>query len=165
MRPIPVGLTVYTTTLIIPTSPCQPTQTLAGSIFSHFWNPYPTFPGTVHDLHRRLYTVLGRPYGGFPHFGYLDPCRTQAPYLRSLALAHSELRTTQEGELILIAPGGRFNHGSHIYCVCVWTTLHHSVPLGITVTIRVCLGRQVIPSVHLRLSCRTTKQQDFQRGL
>ena len=73
---------------------------------------------------------------------HLFPCST----------SHSELRTTQEGELILIAPGGRCNRGSHIYCVCVWTTLHHSVSLGLTVKTRVCLGWQVVPSAHLRLS-------------
>ena len=61
---------------------CQPTQALAGSISSHFWNPYPTFPGRVHDLYGCLNTVVGRPYGRFSDFGYLDPCRTQAPYLR-----------------------------------------------------------------------------------
>ena len=68
-----------------PTSPCQPTQALAESIFSHFWNPYPTFPGEVHDFYGCLYAELGHPYGGFPDFGYLDPCRTQAPYLRFAA--------------------------------------------------------------------------------
>ena len=36
-----------------------------------------------------------------------------------------KLRTTQEGEMILIAylPGGHHNHGFHIYYVFVWTTL------------------------------------------
>ena len=36
-----------------------------------------------------------------------------------------KLRTTQEGEVILIAylPGGHHNHGFHIYYVFVWTTL------------------------------------------
>ena len=62
--------------LIRPTS--LPTYSGTGRIyFSHFWNSYPTFPGRVHDLYGPLYTVLGRPYGGFPDFGYLDPCRTE----------------------------------------------------------------------------------------
>ena len=70
---------VYTT-LIRPIGPCQPTPALEGPIFSHLWNPYPTFPGGVHDLYRRLYIELGRPYGGFPDFVYLDPFGPQAPY-------------------------------------------------------------------------------------
>ena len=34
-----------------------------------------------------------------------------------------KLRTTQEGEVILIAPWCPHNHGFHIYYVFVWTTL------------------------------------------
>ena len=58
--------------------PISPYQLLRTGFF-YFWNPYPTFPGGVHELYRLLYTWLGRPYRGFPDFGYLHPFRTQAP--------------------------------------------------------------------------------------
>ena len=69
---------VYTTVLIRPFSPCHPTQAMAGPIVSHVRNPYPPFPGGVHDFHRRLYPELGCPHGGFPDCGSFDPFRTQA---------------------------------------------------------------------------------------
>ena len=69
---------VYTTASFRPVSPGQPTHAMAGPVFSHLWNPYPTFPGGVHDLYGRLYTGLG--YLGIPRFGYLEPFRSQAPY-------------------------------------------------------------------------------------
>ena len=61
---------VYTTVSIRPISHCQPTQTLAGPVFSHS------------AIHGRLYAPLGCPYGGLPDFRYLDPFRPQTPYQR-----------------------------------------------------------------------------------
>ena len=62
------------------TTPCRSDQSVLASLLRpHLWNPYPTFPGGVHG---HLYTGLGRPYAGFPDFGYLDPFRQQAPYQR-----------------------------------------------------------------------------------
>ena len=63
---------VYTTTSIRPIGPCQPSLSLAGHIFSHLWNPYPTVPGIL--ILRFVWTPLHRG-GGFPDFGYLDPFR------------------------------------------------------------------------------------------
>ena len=71
---------VYTTASFRPISPCQPTQALAGHVFSHLWNPFPAFPCGVHDIYRRLYRGLGHPFGRFPDFGYLNPFRPQTPY-------------------------------------------------------------------------------------
>ena len=71
---------VYITASFRPISPCQPGSALAGPLFSNLWNPYLTFPGGVHYLYGCLYTGMGRPYGGFPDFSYLDPFRPQAPY-------------------------------------------------------------------------------------
>ena len=70
----------FSTMLIRPFSPCQPTQAMAGPIFSHIRNPYPAFPGGAQYFHRRLYPGLGPPHGGFPDLGYLDPFRTHAPH-------------------------------------------------------------------------------------
>ena len=41
---------VYTTMSFRPFSPCHPTQAMAGPIVSHIRNPYPTFPGGVHNF-------------------------------------------------------------------------------------------------------------------
>ena len=71
---------VYTTMSVSPFSSCHLTQAMAGPIFSHVRNPYPTFPGRVHGFHGRLYPGLGRPHGGFPDCGCLDPFRTRAPH-------------------------------------------------------------------------------------
>ena len=57
---------VYTTMSVRPFSPCHLTQAMAGPIFSHVRNPYPTFSGGVHNFDGRLYPGLGRPHGGFP---------------------------------------------------------------------------------------------------
>ena len=56
------------------------TQAMAGPDFSCLWNPYPTYPGGVHNFYGCLYPGQGRSYGGFPDFGYLDPFRPQAPH-------------------------------------------------------------------------------------
>ena len=53
---------------------------VAGPIVCHVRNPYPTFPGGVHDFHGRLYPGLGRPPGRFIDCRCLDPFRTQAPH-------------------------------------------------------------------------------------
>ena len=71
---------VYTTMSIRPFSPSHPTQAMAGSIISHIRNPYPNFPGRLHDFHGCLYPWLGLPNWGFPDCGCLDPFRTQAPH-------------------------------------------------------------------------------------
>ena len=71
---------VYTTVSIRSFSPCHPNQAMTGSILSHIRNLYPTLPDRVHDFHGRLYPGLGRPHGGFPDFGCLDPLRTQSPH-------------------------------------------------------------------------------------
>ena len=65
---------VYTTVSVRPFSPCNLTQAMAGTIFSHVRNPYPVFPGGVHDFHGRLYP------GGFPDCGCLDIFRRRAPH-------------------------------------------------------------------------------------
>ena len=65
--------------------------------------------------------------------------------------------TTQEGK-------GRFNRGSHIYYVCMWTTLDSFCTAGTYCQGYLSDGKSY--QLHAwRLSCRTTKQQDFQRGL
>ena len=71
---------VYTTVSVRPFSSCHLTQAMAGPIFFHVRNPYPTFPGGIHDFHGRLFPGLGRPYGGFPDCGCLDLFRTRAPH-------------------------------------------------------------------------------------
>ena len=54
---------VFTTTAFRPSSPCHPTQAMAGPVVSHIRNPYPTFPGGVLHFQRRLDPGLGRPHG------------------------------------------------------------------------------------------------------
>ena len=44
---------------------------VAGPIFSNVRYPNPTFPGGIHNFHGCFYPGVGRPYGGFPNFGYL----------------------------------------------------------------------------------------------
>ena len=56
---------VYTNTSLRPISPYQPTQAVAGPVFSYLWNPHPTFPGRVHEFYE-----LGCPDTGFPDFGF-----------------------------------------------------------------------------------------------
>ena len=48
--------------------------------FSYFRNPSPHISGGHHDFYGRLHAGVGRSHGGFPDFGYLDPCRPQAPH-------------------------------------------------------------------------------------
>ena len=54
---------VYITVSFRPTLPCQTTQTLAGPIFSHLWNPFLTERRMLRfiqtPLHRRLYQAAG----------------------------------------------------------------------------------------------------------
>ena len=71
---------VYATASIRPSGPCQPTSAMAGPTFSYLRNPDPHVSGRPHDFHRRLHAGVGRPHGGFPDFGYLDPYRLQDPY-------------------------------------------------------------------------------------
>ena len=71
---------VFTTVAFRPFSPCHPTQAMAGPIVSHIRNPYPAFPGGVHHFNGRLDPRLGRPHGGFPDFGCMDPFGTRAPH-------------------------------------------------------------------------------------
>ena len=53
---------------------------MAGPVVSHIRNPYPTFPGSVHDFHGHLDPGLGRPHGGFSNCGCMDPFRPRAPH-------------------------------------------------------------------------------------
>ena len=71
---------VYATASIRPSGPCQPSTALAGPTFSYLRNPSPHVSGGVHNFHGRLHTGVGRPHGGFPDFGYLDPYRLHAPH-------------------------------------------------------------------------------------
>ena len=71
---------VYATASIRPPGPCQPSTALAGPTFSYLRNPSPHVSGRVHDFYGRLHAGVGRSLGGFPDFGYLDPCRPQAPH-------------------------------------------------------------------------------------
>ena len=71
---------VYATASVRPLGPCQLTPALAGPVFSHLWNPYPSFPGGFYDFHGCLDSGLGRPHGGFPNFGYMGPSGPPAPY-------------------------------------------------------------------------------------
>ena len=80
---------VFNTASIRPAAPCQNTPAVAGPILSYIRNPHLSFPGGVYGLHRRLHPGLGRPYGGFPNFGYLDPFGTPAPHQLSGAQGSS----------------------------------------------------------------------------
>ena len=71
---------VYTAMSVRPFSSCHLTRATAGLIFSDVRNPYPTFPGRVHDFHGRLYPGLGRSHEGFPDCRCLDPFRMRAPH-------------------------------------------------------------------------------------
>ena len=42
---------VYTNSWLRPISPCQPTQAMAGPVFSYLLNPHPTFPGRDHEFY------------------------------------------------------------------------------------------------------------------
>ena len=42
---------VYTNARLKPISPCQPTQAMAGPVFSYILNPHPTFPGRAHQFY------------------------------------------------------------------------------------------------------------------
>ena len=85
------------------------------------------------------------------------------PLFPLLGKGIQKLRTTEESKVILIAPGGRHNHGFRIfiiYFVCVWATLSSFCTLpGPTVTTGVYLGWQVIQSACME----ALKQQDFQK--
>ena len=110
---------VYTNAWLRPISPCQPTQEMAGPVFSYLWNPHPTFPGRVH---------------GFCH------------------------------------PGGRSDTKSSLVAITTMvststTCVDH--PLFIPCS-RDLLSQQGYVSdgkSYRRLSCNTTKQQDFRGGL
>ena len=41
---------------------------------------YLSVSGGIYDFYGRLHSGVGRPHGGFPDFGYLDPSGLQAPY-------------------------------------------------------------------------------------
>ena len=71
---------VYATTSIRPSGPCQPSTALAGPTFSYIRNPNLHVSGGFHNFYGRFYPGVGRPHGGFPDFGCLDPYRPQAPY-------------------------------------------------------------------------------------
>ena len=71
---------VYTTALVRPLGPCQPTSAVAGSVFSYLWNPYPSVSGGIYDIHGCLHSGVGRPHGEFPNFGYLGPSGPPAPH-------------------------------------------------------------------------------------
>ena len=76
-----------------------------------------------------------------------------------------KLRTTQEGEVILIAylPGGHHNHGFHIYYVFVWTTLSSFRTARTYVTTGICLGWQVVPSACLEALMQHYQTAGFSR--
>ena len=79
---------------------------MAGPIVSHVRNPYPTFPGGVHNFHKHLYPGMGRPHGGFPDSGCLDPfCKLHINVLELqaviLALQHSV--AVLQGQHVIIA--------------------------------------------------------------
>ena len=42
---------IFTTAAFRPSSPCHPTQAMAGSVVFHMRSQYPTFPGGVHHFH------------------------------------------------------------------------------------------------------------------
>ena len=85
------------------------------------------------------------------------------PQFSLLSQVIQKLRSTQEGEVILIAPWWAsqpwFPHLLRLYV----DHLDPFLPQRYTVTTGTCLERR---SYHLhawRLSCSTTKQQDFQK--
>ena len=71
---------VYTTALVRPLGPCQPTSAVAGPVFSYLWNPYPSVSGGIYDIHGCLHSGVGRPHGEFQNFGYLGPSGPPAPH-------------------------------------------------------------------------------------
>ena len=71
---------VFTTAAFRISSPCHPTQAMAGPVVSHIRNPYPTFPGGVHHFHGCLDPGLGHPHVGFSNCGCMDLFRTRAPH-------------------------------------------------------------------------------------
>ena len=68
---------------------CQLTPALAGKVFSHLWNPYPSFPGGFYDFHGRLDSGLGRPHGDSQISG------TWAPLDRQLHINCLELKVVE----------------------------------------------------------------------
>ena len=71
---------LYAITSVRPFGPCQPTAAMAGPVFSYLRNPYPSVSGGIYNFYGCLHSVVGRPHGGFPDFGYLDPSGPRAPY-------------------------------------------------------------------------------------
>ena len=67
---------VFSTASIRPAAPCQRTPSVAGPIFSYIRYPHLPF----YDLQGSFYLGVGRPHGGFPNFGYLDPLGPQTPH-------------------------------------------------------------------------------------
>ena len=96
---------VYATASIRSTGPCQPSMALAGPTFSYLRNPYPHFSGGFHDFYRRFHSRVGRSHGGFADFGYLDPCKPQAPYQLYKLQAPYQLSGVQGGSLCPTALG------------------------------------------------------------
>ena len=71
----------FSATSVRPSAPCQPSSAVAeGPVFCNVRYPHPTFPGGIHDFHRPFYPGVGRPYGGFQNFGYLDQFGSPVPY-------------------------------------------------------------------------------------
>ena len=71
---------VYATASIRPSGPCQPIAALVRPSFSYLRNPDPSLSCGSDYFHGRFYSRVGRPHGGFPDFGYLDPYRTPTLY-------------------------------------------------------------------------------------
>ena len=151
---------VYAIASIRPPGPCQPTSAMAGPTFSYLRNPDPHISGGPYDFYRRLQSGVGRPHGGFQDFGYLDPCRPQAPHqlsgVQSGCFCPAALGSSASG------PPGYDRHGqfdsSFIYQQAGRDSLPHLAALNCRSFPRVRVSEHNSPGkTHSRLSERDSR--------
>ena len=62
-------------------TPSRPSDPLVlANLLRRWLDPLFLTSGGPYDFYGRLQSGVGRPHGGFQDFGYLDPCRPQAPH-------------------------------------------------------------------------------------
>ena len=71
---------VYTTALLRPITPCQPTQAMGAPVFCYLWNPSSDLSRLSSRFLRMPLARAGAPIWGIPDFRYLEPFSPQAPH-------------------------------------------------------------------------------------
>ena len=85
---------VYTTALVRPLGPCQPTSAVAGPVFSYLWNPYPSVSGGI-----TIFTDAST-QGWGAHMGNSQILGSWAPLDRQLHINCFELKAVEADFII-----------------------------------------------------------------